>query len=259
MPGQVAGCCRHLAIAAPHALRSGWPGRAWDAGDVDPSRTREDAGPMPPPFADLRLVDDVHVEVVVCDTGGPDEVFVLDLHLAVPTEPADDAAYLSALSPVAALRDSGHECTVRIGREYRLGDQPSCAQTVSVSLPRPLPHADETDPAEHSHEQQALESAVAAAFRDVMTETPDSPAHGLGHDEAMTTARRRLAETFPDALSGTLSVSAEQHLGNEWEVRLVGPSGPAFEVRIGFVDGHPGTTRVRRLRRGEVVDSVGSD
>ncbi|MGW5239308.1 hypothetical protein ACWEOW_10285 [Monashia sp. NPDC004114] len=212
----------------------------------------------PPPLTDLTLVDNVHVAVVFGGKGGPEEVFVLDLHLAAPTEAADDATYLSALSPVVALTDPARGGTVRIGREHQLGDHRTSTVAVSLSLPRPLPHADETDPTERSHEQQALEAAVAAAFRTVMTETADAPTHVLGHDEAMATARRRLADIFPDALGPTLSVSAEQHLGSEWEVRLVGPSGPSFEVRIGFVDGHPGTTRVRRLRTDEVVDSVGS-
>ena len=212
----------------------------------------------PPPLTDLKLVDNVHVAVVFVGKGGPEDVFVLDLHLAAPTEAADDATYLSALSPVVALTDPGQACTVRICREHRLGDERTSAVVVSLSLPRPLPHADETDPAERSHEQQALEAAVAAAFRRVMTKTAGAPMHVLGHDEAMATARERLADVFPEALGLPLSVSAEQHLGSEWEVRLAGPSGPDFEVRIGFVDGHSGTTRVRRLRTGEVVDSVGS-
>ncbi len=212
-----------------------------------------------PPLTDLSLVDDVHVAVAFGGEGGPDEVFVLDLHLAAPAESADDATYLTALSPVVALTDPGQECIVRIGREHRLGDRRTSAVAVSLSLPRPITHADETDAAQHSHEQEALESAVAAAFRAVMTETADAPTHVLGHDEAMATARRRLGDIFPDALGRALSVSAEQHVGSEWEVRLVAPSGPGFEVRIGFVDGHPGTTHVRLLPTGEVVDSVGAN
>ena len=213
---------------------------------------------MAPPLTDLTLVDDVHVAVVFEEEGGPEDVFVLELHLAAPTQAADDATYLSALSPVVGLTDRGQGCTVRIGREHRLGDQRTSALTVAISLPKPLTHTDETDPAEHTHEQQAIEAAVVAAFRAVMAETPDAPTQVLGHDDAMTTAKRRLADTFPDALGRAFSVTAEQHLDNEWDVRLEGPSGPGFEVRIGFVDGHPGTTRLRRLPAGEVVDSVGS-
>jgi hypothetical protein len=214
---------------------------------------------MAPPLTDLTLVDNVHVAVGFGGKGGPEEVFVLDLHLAAPAEAADDAMYLSALSPVVALTHDRQECTVRIGREHQLGDQRTSTETVSLSLPMPLPRADETDPTERSHEEQALEAAVAAAFRTVMTKTANAPVQLLGHDEALATAKRRLADIFPDALGPNLSVTAEQHLGSEWEVRLVGLTGPGFEVRIGFVDGHPGTTRVRRLRTGEVVDSVGSD
>ncbi|WP_323099530.1 hypothetical protein [Intrasporangium sp. YIM S08009] len=213
---------------------------------------------MPPPLTDLGLVDDVHVTVEFGGAAGPEEVFVLDLHLANPAEAAADATYLSALSPVVALVGPGHECTLRIGREHRLGKHRTSTVTVSLSLPMPPPRADETDPAERSHEHQTLQAAVALAFRSVMGHTADAPTHALAHDEAMASARRRLADIYPDVLGRPLSVSAEQHLGSEWAVRLVGPSGPGFEVRIGFVDGHPGTTMARRIRTGEVVDSVGS-
>jgi hypothetical protein len=54
-------------------------------------------------------------------------------------------------------------------------------------------------------------------------------------------------------------VAAEEHSDRQWAVRLVDSSNAGYEVRIGFVDGHSGTTHLKRVPTGEVVDSVGAD
>ncbi|MDV3222193.1 hypothetical protein [Intrasporangium sp.] len=212
----------------------------------------------PPPLSDLALVDDVHVRVGFDTSDGPDEIFLLDLHLDQPGPVLDDEVYLAALSPVVAVVDSLDGCVVRIGREHRLGGRPRSAVDVSVSLPRPRERADETDPHGRSEQHAAFEDAVAAALRSLIAEFPPTEVADLGRDEAMTTARRRLAEAAPSTALTALSVTAEEHVGDQWLVRLTGPGTTGFEVRLGFVDGHPGTTHLRRIRVGEVVDSVGT-
>lgn len=214
---------------------------------------------VPPPLRDPALVDAVRVRVALEASDGPDEVFLLDLELADPAPAHDDATYLSALSPVVELMDTPEGCIVRIGREHRLGAHPASALDVDASLPRPTLRADETDPTERNVQHEAVEAAVAAAFRSVIDGFPAARTTELGHDEALALARRRVAEASPDAGSAGLSVTAEEHANAQWAVRLADATGAGYEVRVGFADGHSGTTHVRRIRTHEVVDSVGAE
>ncbi|WP_353510339.1 hypothetical protein [Intrasporangium sp.] len=214
---------------------------------------------VPPPLRDPALVDAVRVKVTLEAPDGPDEVFLLDLELAEPAPPHDDTTYLSALSPVVELMDTPEGCTVRIGREHRLGADSASALDVDVSLPRPTVRADETDPTERNVQHEAMEAAVAAAFRSVIDAFPAARMTELGHDEALALARRRIEEAAPDAATAGLSVTAEEHANAQWAVRLDDGTATGYEVRVGFADGHPGTTHVRRIRTPEVVDSVGAD
>ncbi|MDC5699219.1 hypothetical protein OO014_18370 [Intrasporangium calvum] len=211
----------------------------------------------PPPLSDLSLVDDVHVRITFEGREGLDDVFLLDLHLDRRGPALDESAYLAALSPVVALVDSTEGCVVRLGREHRLGERPVSAVDVWVSLPTPEVRADDTDPGERSEQREEIEAAVASAFRTLIAEHPAQPAREPAHDEALATARRRVAEVAPEAAATRLTVAAEEHVDGQWSVRLVSPVAGGFEVVVGFVDGHPGTTRLRRLRVDEVVDSVG--
>jgi hypothetical protein len=211
------------------------------------------------PLTDLALVGDLHVVVAFQGSAGADEVFLLDLHLDEPAPALDDSAYLASLSPVVSLMGPTEGCVVRIGREHRLGTPTVSALDISVSLPRPNGQADETDPAASLEERRAVELAVAAAFRDLIASAPAARAGDLGHDEALATARTRVAELVPAGSTERMSVVAEEHVEQQWAVRLVDSSSAGYEVHIGFVDGHPGTTHLRRLDTGEVVDSVGSE
>ena len=211
------------------------------------------------PLTDLTLVDDLHVMVAFEGPSGPEEVFVLDLHLDEPGPALDDSAYLAPLSPVVALMGSAEGCVVRVGREHRLGNPTVSALDITVSLPMPARTADETDPAAGRERRQAIEEAVAGAFRDFIATAPAAVAGDLGHDEALATARRRVAELGTGADAARLSVVAEEHSERRWAVRLVDPSTAGDEVHLGFVDGHPGTTHLTRVTSGEVVDSVGAD
>lgn len=203
------------------------------------------------------MVDDVHVAVTFEGTEGPEDVYLLDLHLDKRVRALSEDAYLAALSPVVALVDSTEGCLVRIGREHRLGDRPMSAVDVSVSLPTPSVRADETDPGERSEQQEAIAAAVASAFRTLIAQCPAPRPGDLAHDAALALARRRVAEVAPESGALGLSVAAEEHVDGQWSVRLVGPASGGFEVNVGFVDGHPGTTHLRRLPSGEIVDSVG--
>ena len=209
------------------------------------------------PLRDLTLVDAVRVRVTLEGPDGADEVYLLDLELVDPVPAHDDAMYLSALSQVVELMDTPEGCIVRIGREHRLGARSVSALDVDVSLPRPTPRVDETDPTERNLQHQAVEAAVAAAFRSVIDGFPSAPTTELGHDEALALARRRVAEASPGAGAEGLSVTAEEHANAQWAVRLTDATAAGYEVRVGFADGHPGTTHVRRIRTREVFDSVG--
>ncbi|AXG13933.1 hypothetical protein [Intrasporangium calvum] len=211
----------------------------------------------PPPLSDLSMVDDVHVVVAFEGRQGPEDVYLLDLHLDRPGRARDESAYLAALSPVVALVDSREGCVVRIGREHHLGNRRRSAVDLSVSLPTPMLRADETDPGERTEQQEAIEAAVAAAFRTFIADNPAPWPGELGRDAAVSTARRRVAEVLAEPGAPTLSVAAEEHVEGQWSIRLASPASGGFEVNVGFVDGHPGTSHLRRLGTGEVVDSVG--
>lgn len=216
-----------------------------------------------PPLTDLTLVDDVHLSVTLDGPDGPREAFILDLHLAERAPAPADATYLAALSPVVALMgpstDPATACVVRMGREHRLGDPTVSVVTASVSLPAPAHEPDELDPAERSEQHAALERAVAAAFREVIASTPPATRVLLTRDEALATARARATAFRPPGRGAALALVAEQHHDEEWSLRLGDRSGGGFEVRLGFVDGHPGSTHLRPLHADEVVDSVGAD
>ena len=212
-----------------------------------------------PTLRDLTLVHAVRVRVTLEGPDGPDEVYLLDLDLIDPAPPQDDATYLSALSHVVELMDTPNGCIVRIGREHRLGAGSVSSLDVDVSLPRPSLRVDEMDPTERNAQHEAVEAAVAAAFRSVIDAFPSAPTAELAHDEALALARRRVAEAAPDAGVMGFSVAAEEHANAQWAVRLTDATPAAYEVRVGFADGHPGTTHVRRIRSREVVDSVGSE
>ena len=210
------------------------------------------------PLRDLTLVDAVRVRVTLEGPDVAEEVYLLDLELVDPAPAHDDATYLSALSQVVELMDTPEGCIVRIGREHRLGARSASALDVDVSLPRPTLRVDETDPTERNVQHQAVEAAVAAAFRSVIDEFPSAPTTELGRDEALELARRRVAEASPDAGAEGLSVTAEEHANAQWAVRLTDASAAGYEVRVGFAGGHPGTTHVRRIWTREVFDSVGA-
>lgn len=212
-----------------------------------------------PPLSDLTLVDAVRVRVTLEGPDGPDEVYLLDLELVDPAPAHDDATYLSALSPVVEKMDTPEGCIVRIGREHRLGASSVSTLDVDVLLPRPTVKFDEMDPTGRNVQHEAVEAAVAAAFRSVIEGFPSAPTTELGHDEALALARRRVAEASPDAGAADLSVTAEEHADAQWAVRLAGSTRLSYEVRVGFADGHPGTTHVRRIRTREVFDSVGAE
>lgn len=203
------------------------------------------------------MVDDVHVVVTFEGRQGPEDVYRLDLHLDRPGRALDESAYLAALAPVVALVDSTEGCVVRIGREHHLGERRRSAVDLSVSLPTPVLRADETDPGERTEQQDQIAAAVAAAFRTLIADNPTPQSGELGRDAAVSTARRRVGEVLPEADAPTLSVAAEEHVDGQWSIRLASPECGGFEVNVGFVDGHPGTTHLRRLGTGEVVDSVG--
>lgn len=193
----------------------------------------------------LATIDGVRVRVTSNDLEGPADLFLLELDFDRPSELLDDAVYLSAFGDVVV--SAADQCVVHIGREHRFGPEAGSTSEVVVTL-APQPDV----------EQAGLVHSVTAAFRHIIDAAGAGAPVPLGHDDALRTAMTRVVDLLPEADAAGLSLSTEEHLDDEWVVRLVEPNLSGFEVRIGFVDGHPGSTHIRRAHAEEVADSVGT-
>ena len=200
-------------------------------------------------LAELAVVDRLRVTIASRPVGAalPVDVLLLDLDLTEPTAADVTDAVVAALLPVVGAVPG--EAEIAVGRRHVLdpgGVATSGIAEVSLTLAPTEPRADD------------MRTDTATAFRSVIGSVPVSAAAPLPRDAALSTARERVAEGFPEIRSTSLSVSAEDHHAGRWAIRLVDASLAAFEVTIGFVDGNPATTHIRHLAAAEVVDSVGS-
>lgn len=197
------------------------------------------AAPTPTAASELR----VRVQCGLPDREDED-VFLLALALDESRDPLPDAERVAAFAALAHA--PGPADRVRIGRSYGLAPGSPVTEEVTVRLG--TVHGS----------QRELEAAVAEVFRSIIggAGAPAPPA--VDHDAAIATSLSLVCELTPSLRRGDLSVRAEDHTGGRWAVRISAPGPSTFDVHLGFVDGHPGTTHVHRSRPVEVVDSVGT-
>ena len=200
-------------------------------------------------LAELAVVDRVRVTIASRPQASrlPVDVFLLDLDLAEPTDAAVADTVAATLVPVVDSVTGDAE--IAVGRRHVLGRSEATSTGMAEVLLTLAPAQPDAN---------AVRTEAATAFRLVVGSLPVAAAAPLSRDAALSTARERVAEGFPEIRSTSLSVSAEDHHAGMWAIRLADASLAAFEVTIGFVDGHPATTHIRHLAASEVVDSVGS-
>jgi hypothetical protein len=185
--------------------------------------------------------------------GPAHDLFLLDVHPR-PADAFDEAAparLLELLEPV--LRMHGTEpdpYVVRVCRRHRSWEGDAAEADLSVSLCTGL----------STTLAPAAAEVVRTALRQISASLDTERSSALSHAEALTEARLRVERGYPDAHADRLTVTDEEHVAADgrWSVGLALPASARFQVVIGFVDGDPRSTHIRRLPSSEVVDSVGT-
>lgn len=198
-------------------------------------------------------VDQLHVRLTYSHLveGPAHDVFLLDVGTKSSTG-FDESAYLDVLEPVLhAHGEAADACSVRVSRTHRSWSTSRGEAEIAVALA--TGHADTTD--------HGSTEAVRSAFRQLLSMDEEESA-SLTYQEAITEARLRVERAYGDVHADRLSVTDEEHQVSQglWSVGLVHlPTRARFRVLLGFVDGDPRTAHIRRVSRGEVVDSVGTE
>lgn len=209
----------------------------------------------------LGAVDELRVRLVFSRVleGPAHDVFALDVRpggsgaSGAPTggasgPPFDEAPVLDLLSPV--LQAGGPEAyVVRVNRtQFGWAGGVDTAEIV-VALATGLAT---------SMDASATE-LVRSALRGVLRHVGTSPERSPGHDQALDEARLRVEAAFPDVHADRLVLTDEEHVADGgWSVGMSFAGSARFWVVLGFVDGDPRTTHVRRMPGSEIVDSVGA-
>lgn len=183
----------------------------------------------------------------------PHDVFVLEGRIPDTARPFDAERHVDAIL-AAVRRSETAPLVVRVGHTHRLGPAPSSEAEIEILLTTGGT-LDDTD-----------RDAASAVLRSLLSALrgPDDPLDGpldgatLGHDDALTVARTRVARAFPEVTGTSLRVTDEEHLHGVWSLGLADSYLDRYEVTIGVVADDPATTHIRRLPASEVVDSVGS-
>lgn len=179
------------------------------------------------------------------------DVFLLDAGPLPSTGQFDEGPYLDLLAPLLPPRPSKRErWVVSVNRTHRSGTPgPGVAEIAIAVASRRTPGAG----------PETVES-VRSAFRQILARAGAPGAATLDHPEALSEARRQVQRAFPEAPADRLAVTDEEHHAAQgmWSVGLALAMQARFEVLVGFVDGDPGTVRIRRTGS-EIVDSVGTD
>lgn len=212
-------------------------------------------------FGELHLerVEDLRVRLSYSRVHGAPahDVFLLDARLPASGKPFEESAYLELLEPVVrASGSSADGCVVHRCLTHRSGASTGGRAELAVGLTTGGRSAVEPG----SMEAVTVE-AVTTALRGVLARVGGGEARPLSRQEAVTMARLRVAEAYPDVEVGALALNEEEHLASArmWSVGL-GLAGVArFKVLLGFIDGVPTTAHLRRMPISEVVDSVGTD
>ena len=179
------------------------------------------------------------------------DAFLLEITLPPGEGRFDELPYLSILESVIDPPGVPPDArAVRVSREHRSWAQPGEAE-ICVDL--------------SSRSQSAVPAlaldAVKTAFRRIVDHAAARPDRELSHEEVLREARLRVERSHPDAPAERLTVTDEEHLAHEslWSVGLALPDRARFVVSLGFVDGLPAATHIRRVGVAEIVDSVGTE
>jgi hypothetical protein len=187
----------------------------------------------------------------------PRDAFLLDVRPA-PTLDGhfDEAPYLEALEPImhaGGTAPEQHSVQLSWKRYSWAGDAADVDIVLALAGQSPSHRLD-----------RATTDEIYAAFRKILAHAaaPASPDRmELARDDALSTARRRVAYVYPGVRAEDLAVTDEEHhaASGSWSLGLATPDLVRFQVTLGAVDGVPTTTHVRRTSPREVVDSVGSE
>jgi hypothetical protein len=203
-----------------------------------------------PSLLTLGRVDRVRVQVGFRSrpTGSAYEQFLLDLALPETEHGVDETRILATLEPILyAGSDVPRHYSLHQHRWHTSwGANPN---TVELGLLVTTGPRDAAVPAD----------TVASAFRELLAAAGTEASEPVSRNAALTRARSAAASAY-GIEAELLSVAVEQHHPEEgaWTVVLRGRSGE-YDVRVGLVDGFPGSVRVRCETDVEVHDSVGSE
>lgn len=194
----------------------------------------------------IRLTYGRHLE------GPAHDVFLLDTRPQLPTGRFDERPYLDRLEPV--LRPDGGDwapTVVHVNRTHRNGAECDGEAEIVVALAT----------GRSTTMERAAVDTIGSVFRELLDLSGDrARATTLDHEQALLEARLRVERAYVDVEADLLTVSDEEHVAAAglWSVGLVLLGRVRFGVRIGFVDGDPRTTHIRRLPGSEIVDSLGT-
>ncbi len=198
-------------------------------------------------------VDELRVRLVFSRVleGPAHDVFMLDVRPPTASEPFDGTPILALLDPVLYAGSVADAYVVHLNRTHSGWAGGVSDAEIVVALSTGI--ATSMDP--------AATEVVRSALREVLLHVGAEQGSPLPHDEAMSEARMRVEKVFPDVRADALVLTDEEHVAAEgsWSVGLSLSTIARFGVAIGFVDGDPQTTHVRRTPGSEIVDSVGAE
>lgn len=204
---------------------------------------------------DLDRLDRLCIRVVYSRVleGPAHDVFLVEMRPSVSTGRFDERRYLDCLEPVLGSSVGGGRApvVVHVNRTHRNWAEGAGEAEIVVGLATGRSTSVDEDAAD----------AIGSAFRRMLVLSGDeAPAAALDQPRALLEARLRVERGYPEVHADRLTVSDEEHVpvSGLWSVGLVLGQRARFRVSIGFVDGDPRTTHIRRLPGSEVVDSLGT-
>lgn len=202
---------------------------------------------------DLDRVDRLSVRLVYSRVleGPAHDVFLLETRPALSTGRFDETPYLDWLEPVLHPNGDGYApSVVHVNRTHRNWVDSAGEAEIVVSLAT----------GRSTTMEPAAADSVGSVFRTILEHAADERPAALGHRDALREARLRVERAYTEVHADRLAVTDEEHVPGSgmWSVGLVLRGRARFEVQIGFVDGDPRVTHIRRRPGSEIVDSVGT-
>jgi hypothetical protein len=219
---------------------------------VDPARRGCQAVAMSGAL-DLDRVDELCIRLVYSRVleGPAHDVFLLDTRPAPSTGRFDETPYLDWLEPV--LHPAGEAqapSVVHLNRSHRSWADSAGEAEIVVAL---------ATGRSTTMDRAAVES-IGSVFGKILEHAGDPPPPPLARADALLEAKLRVERAYAEVHADRLAVTDEEHIAGSrtWSVGLTLDSRARFEVRIGFVDGDPRATHIRRRSGSEILDSIGT-